>query len=285
MIKRTFSTFLLWIGLCAILLRWGALGGVWVITFMSLFTQYEFYRLLEKMRRRILYPTGMGMGTFLCLSAWYLPHPFGIASTFLSSVVLLILTIASTCILLTLIYLIVPGYRRGPSPLSSTLWGIIYIPFMLQFYIRLIQVFAQRGDATVGIWLMVWIIAVAKFTDVGGLITGMVLGQHKFAPSISPAKTWEGVGGGILFAVALSVLISIFAAQYMPASFTISKAIACAIPISILSILSDLFQSAIKRRARTKDSGGIIPGIGGMFDLTDSLIFVAPLGFFLLHAL
>tara|TARA_B100001248_G_scaffold217689_2_gene172915 strand:+ start:24650 stop:25408 length:759 start_codon:yes stop_codon:yes gene_type:complete len=252
---------------------------------MALLTQYELYRLFEKMKRRVLAPTGMGMGAFLCLTAWYLPHPFGIHSHFLASLTLLSLALVTSCILLMFVYIIVPGYRKGPSPLSSTLWGIIYVPFMLQFYVRLIQVFAERGDATVGVWLVVWLIAVAKFTDVGGLLTGMLLGQHKFAPSISPAKTWEGVGGGILLAVILGIAINIFAVHYMPASFTVPKAIACAVPISILAIFSDLIQSAIKRRAKMKDSGGIIPGIGGMFDLTDSLILVAPLGFFLLHTL
>ena len=67
--------------------------------------------------------------------------------------------------------------------------------------------------------------------------------------------------------------------HYFPATFTPLLAAAVAVPIAAIGIVSDLVESVIKRRANTKDSGATIPGIGGIFDLSDSLILTAPVGF------
>jgi phosphatidate cytidylyltransferase len=98
---------------------------------------------------------------------------------------------------------------------------------------------------------------------------------------ISPKKTYEGAAGGIIVAALVGlILLSLFHAQ-APAGLTWWLAILIAIPVAVASIASDLVESAFKRQAGVKDSGTVIPGIGGFFDLADSLILTAPLGYLL----
>lgn len=136
-----------------------------------------------------------------------------------------------------------------------------------------------------GILTLVWIIAVAKFTDVGALLSGMYFGKHRMCPTISPKKTWEGLGGGILTAILISMLFFALFGNYLPAGFSYGFVALAALPIAISGVLADLWESALKRTAGVKDSGNHIPGIGGFLDLTDSFIFAFPTGFIILSLL
>ncbi|MBP7143242.1 MAG: phosphatidate cytidylyltransferase, partial [Opitutaceae bacterium] len=134
-----------------------------------------------------------------------------------------------------------------------------------------------------GLVMALWLIAVAKFCDTGALLSGMAFGRHRMAPQISPKKTWEGFAGGLLSAALMGAAIAYFARDYLPAGFSPWLAALIALPIAAVSVVSDLVESIMKRRADVKDSGRTIPGIGGMFDLTDSLILAAPLGYAVFH--
>jgi phosphatidate cytidylyltransferase len=129
--------------------------------------------------------------------------------------------------------------------------------------------------------LCLWLIATSKFSDMGGLLTGMAIGRHKMSPQISPKKTWEGFGGGIAASIGIGALIAWRAQAYLPPHMTPLVAALMAIPIALLSVVGDLVESAIKRRADIKDSGSILPGQGGFFDMCDSLILAAPVGYLL----
>jgi len=147
-----------------------------------------------------------------------------------------------------------------------------------------------RGDVS-GLLLALWIVAVVKFADCGGLVVGCAFGRHKMAPSISPAKSWEGCAGALVFAAATgAVLAWLFGVFHdvlgwgaaLTAAFTPAKAALLALALAALGIPSDLIESAFKRKAGVKDSGATIPGIGGAFDLLDSLLLTAPVGYVLL---
>jgi phosphatidate cytidylyltransferase len=126
-----------------------------------------------------------------------------------------------------------------------------------------------------------WLIAVAKFCDVGALLTGLAIGKHKMAPVISPKKTWEGAIGGVVTSMGVGALVAWLARDQFPARMTPLSGALIAAPIAVVGIVSDLVESIIKRRAAIKDSGHVIPGIGGMFDLSDSLLLTGPVAYFL----
>ncbi len=105
------------------------------------------------------------------------------------------------------------------------------------------------------------------------------------APSISPGKTVEGLLGGIATATLIGAGLPFFFPEFVPdgLAFGPQKACLLAIPIAAVAVIGDLIASVLKRLAGIKDSGGVVPGIGGMLDLTDSLILSAPVGYLLLR--
>ena len=165
-----------------------------------------------------------------------------------------------------------------------TFYGFIYIPLMLSFlaFIARLTVGVGLTDKPIGLACVIWVVVATKFTDVGGLVIGTLYGRHKIAPSISPAKSWEGCAGGLVFSAAAAALFAwALNASGFPFMTPLKSAI-LALPIAIVSIPSDLVESVFKRQSTSKDSGHTIPGIGGALDLIDSLILTAPLGFVIL---
>jgi phosphatidate cytidylyltransferase len=133
--------------------------------------------------------------------------------------------------------------------------------------------------------LGIWLVAVTKFCDVGALLIGMLIGQHKLAPHASPNKTWEGAVGGVLIGSGIGAALLLIFPSLFPASLTPLVVILIGIPVASAGIVSDLIESIIKRRCGVKDSGRSIPGIGGAFDLVDSLVLSAPVAYLLLRAI
>ena len=130
---------------------------------------------------------------------------------------------------------------------------------------------------------------VAKFSDIGALLVGKTIGRTKMAPSISPGKTVEGLLGGLAASAGIGALIPWLASTYLsdlfdfgPWVFEPSQGAFWGLVIAIVSVIGDLIASVLKRLAGMKDSGGAIPGIGGLLDLTDSLILSAPTGYFII---
>lgn len=109
--------------------------------------------------------------------------------------------------------------------------------------------------------------------DTGAYYTGRTLGRHKLAPRISPGKTWEGVAGGLTGNI-VATLIAHF--TFFP-ELPVVDAITLALVMGILGITGDLCESMIKRGAKAKDAGSLIPGHGGLLDRLDSMLFNAPI--------
>ena len=170
--------------------------------------------------------------------------------------------------------------RRFP-----TLYGFAYLPFMLASLIAI----ARMKDGhlltakSVGLYYVVWVFVATKFTDVGGLLIGVPFGKHKIAPTISPAKSWEGCFGGLAASAGASALFAWLLRDGFGIGFMVPwKAAVLALPIAVLSIPSDLVESVFKRLAGAKDSGATIPGIGGALDLIDSMVLTSPAALILL---
>ncbi len=119
-----------------------------------------------------------------------------------------------------------------------------------------------------GFALTLWTLAIVWATDIGAYFTGRTLGGPKLAPRVSPSKTWSGLGGGVLAALAAGALIARY--NDLPAACLWLGA-----PLAVLAQAGDLFESALKRRAGVKDSGSILPGHGGALDRLDGVVPVA----------
>lgn len=126
-------------------------------------------------------------------------------------------------------------------------------------------------------WLLVSVFILIWTSDTFAYLSGRFLGKNKLFERISPKKTWEGFIGGLLF----TVLVSVILANYL--EFLSTQAwVGLAILVGIGGTLGDLFESAIKRNFKVKDSGSFIPGHGGILDRIDSLLLVLPLAYLFL---
>jgi len=279
-IKRTLSTIGLWTLVFGTIYLFGAPGGVVLLALFALLAQYEFQGLLEKsgLPPWKIPSLILGFGIMLAFGMNLFPLPPGLTHTM---TVLFVMLVPVALVAGALACVKDP---TGINRLAGSVLALAFVPFMMMHYVLILNLGApQPNFRTLG--LAVWVIAVAKFTDVGGYLVGSMIGRHKLAPSISPGKTWEGVGGGLLLAAVVAYLPLRLAPQYLPIWLTAARAIGLSLPIGIAAIASDLSESAFKRRAGVKDSGNRIPGIGGALDLADSLLLAGPVAFYLFSLL
>lgn len=268
--QRIFSFLAIWTTVAVSLWLFGVHAGVFLIALLAFITQLELYQLFEKMGLKPMKNVGLAAGAIITLGAYYVSGVDAGNDLFVLTFVALTLTIIRLDLQ--------AGRLRSFMP---TLFGLLYVPYLLHFLIKIVKL-AEYNDesAATGMFLAVWIVAVAKCADVGGLLVGMKLGKTPLSV-ISPKKTYEGAAGGIVFSMLIGVILAGFFHNLAPVGMTWWLCALIAIPVGIASIASDLVESAFKRQADVKDSGNIIPGIGGIFDLTDSLILTAPLGYLL----
>jgi len=170
----------------------------------------------------------------------------------------------------------------GILAISTTLFGLMYVPWLLNF-IQKINFFPHIQDN--GKFYVLYFILVTKFSDTGAYAIGSLIGKHKMIPRISPAKTWEGFGGAIVVATGASLVFTHFLADRMPGMKPL-HAVILGVILSCSAVIGDLIESLFKREAGVKDSGNFFPGIGGILDLLDSLLFNAPIMYlYLRHVL
>lgn len=180
---------------------------------------------------------------------------------------------------------------RGLEALQAVavnLLGFVYLAFLFNFAARL--VFLVEGEGQVpGAMVLLWMIAVTKFTDMGAYMTGSLIGRHKMIPHVSPGKTWEGFGGAIAFALlagcGLYALFEDDVAGFATGLHVLGgwpQVVGLSIAMALLAVVGDLAESVVKRSLGAKDSGRMLPGIGGSLDLIDSLCFTAPVVYFYL---
>ena len=168
----------------------------------------------------------------------------------------------------------------GILAISTTLFGLMYIPWLLNF-IQKINFFPGVD----GHYYLLYFVIITKFSDTGAYVVGSLIGKHKMIPRISPGKTWEGFGGAIAISMLASVVFVHFLGHKMP-EMNWKHALIIGGLLGLAAVIGDLVESLFKREAGVKDSGKWFPGIGGILDLLDSLLFNAPIMYlYLRHVL
>jgi phosphatidate cytidylyltransferase len=235
--------------------------------------QLEFYALLKA--SDIPHQKWLGVlgGLALLVATWSHYFAFGYFSADLEWVILFAVLAA-----VLIRQMFIGELDRALASVASTMLGVLYIALLFNFINKLLLVAGIEGDRwREGRWLFFYLALVVKFTDVGAFFIGSRLGGKKFFPSISPAKTWSGVIGGLATGIAFSMLgLYLMQPHLAHLDFNVVDAIILGFLLSATGIIGDLIESMLKRASGVKDSGTCIQGMGGFLDVVDSLIFTAP---------
>lgn len=219
---------------------------------------YEFFTMLEHKGIAIFKYFGIGIGAIIPLSVLF---RFGLTKSWeLFFIVAAVLS------------LILMQFRRRQNSgvvvgISTTIFGILYVAWFLSFLIK--TRYLPLGTA-----FLATVLLVTKSGDIGAYLIGSRYGKTPLMPRISPKKSVEGAIGGLGFSI-----LSALACRPM-IHFTWMHAIFTGIGLGILGQLGDLSESLMKRDCQVKDSGSIFPGMGGILDSIDSLLFTAPVFYF-----
>lgn len=271
-LRRGFSTLLLWGVVTAIFVSMLPAAYLALIGVLALISTVEYFRMLRADHVKCFPRFGLLVAVGYCgiAYAYFLQGSRDIPPTIDALAIFLTVTGAFT---LQLRYSI-KGIEALLAVAANTL-GFLYIAYLFNFAARIS--FGLPGEGAVpGAFVLLWLLAVTKFTDMGAYITGSLIGKHKMIPHISPGKTWEGFFGALFFAqLAGCGLFALIPAQ-LSALHSWPHVISLGFILAILAIIGDLAESVIKRSLHAKDSGNMLPGIGGGLDLIDSICFTAP---------
>ena len=232
-----------------------------VFAIILFFTQSEFYKITEQAKFAPQKKFGLILGLLLFILFFLtatniIPQPFILLS-----------------IMFMFFVFIGELFREKSDALKNgtiTLLGLIYValPFSLMNFI----VFTQTsGGSNFYPWVLVGILFIIWIYDSMAYVSGTLLGKHKIASKISPAKSWEGLIGGTIFAVIMGIVNAVLFQE-----IDMFNWIVIALITVIFGTIGDFFESKIKREIGIKDSGNILPGHGGLLDRFDSLLFAIP---------
>lgn len=159
------------------------------------------------------------------------------------------------------------------ASVSQMQWGLMAFVFGLSHLAFLRRLPALPGTQTGGPALVLFLVFVTEMSDVLQYVWGKTLGRHKVIPAVSPNKTWEGLVGGILSTMLLSLAIRFLT------PFSVPETLLVALIVTVAGFCGGAVMSAVKRDFGVKDFGDVIPGHGGVLDRVDSLCYAAPLFF------
>jgi phosphatidate cytidylyltransferase len=153
---------------------------------------------------------------------------------------------------------------------GGTLLAFVYVGMMVGTWLLV------RCD--VGPWVMAGAVLTVKASDIGAYAAGMSFGRHKMIPWLSPAKSWEGLAGGIALAAAVGGAMAWWSAGLPDPRDHVPVVLGAATGavLGIVGPFGDLVESLLKRGAGVKDSGSVLPGMGGVFDVLDSPLMAGP---------
>ena len=245
----------------------GTVASMVIVTVVLLLAAAEAYAAF----RRAQYHPATLLGLVACLSLVIETYNKGVAALPL----VLVLVVAGSFVW----YLAKVEPAADPvSGLTSTVFVFVWVGAFGSFAALLLDptLFPDRH----GIAFLLAAIIVTVADDVASLLVGSAMGRHQLAPSISPNKSWEGLIGGAVAAILVSVIVVHFIHPW-----TIGKALIYGVIVAVVAPIGDLSQSLLKRHLGIKDMGRILPGHGGVLDRVDGLLFVLPATYFAVKAL
>jgi len=265
LLKRTVSVTLI-ILFCAITIIY---MPTWFFSLVAItligFALYEFYAMVTKKGIFVYRYFGVFMGLILPLIVLL---KYG---GFIPDLEPLLM------VMISLFVFVIQFTRRDNSQaltgIATTLLGLLYISWLFSFIIKI----RHMPD---GAYLVSFLLLISKSSDISAYLIGSSIGKRNLIPRISPNKTVEGTIGGITMSILLSVLLR----GWLP-EISIFNVIFLGVLLGVLSQIGDLSESLIKRDCGIKDSGRYIPGLGGVLDLIDSLLFTSPIFYFFLMQL
>jgi phosphatidate cytidylyltransferase len=279
-VLRFISTVVLWSIALVIAFSGHEFAFYGLICVFGLIALWEFYCMLDHRGLPNFKVTAMICGAVMLVGSFYYFSKVGSAQSYDFEVAVLLF------FLLTVFGRQMFQRLRHDEPLQTmayTLFGLLYVLWLFNFTTKILYLTPRSSTGAVtGQFYVLYLIAVTKFSDMGAYLTGSAIGRHQMVPHISAKKTWEGFFGALGFALVCSLLLF----KLMPgrlSMLTWSHATVLGLLLGFAAIIGDLAESIIKRSSGVKDSGNLLPGIGGALDLVDSLLFTAPLMFFYLR--
>jgi len=260
-IKRFLSTVILGVIVWLMLFVLPNLVFSTVVAVLIGFGLYEFYSLVDRKGIFVYKYFGTTLGVIVPILAHLEMSGLAIG--------LEPFYIVFACLFIIIIQLIRKTNRDALSAMSVTLFGILYISWFFSFCIKI--KFMPSGTL-----LLLFLVLVTKGGDIGAYIVGSTIGRHALIPRISPKKSKEGMAGGLFF----SVLFAYLFRHLLPGNMPTSHILWLGFLLGLVGQMGDLSESLIKRDCGVKDSGRGFPGLGGVLDLLDSLLFTVPIFFF-----
>jgi len=235
---------------------WYASPGLFLILVLALIglSLHEYFHLLQHIRLS------------LCTSVAFLAA-FALASAaYLGGWRWLPIVLFLSMVALTISVMVLPARGSHVFPtLVYSIFGVLFIGWNLSHLI-LLRLLPAGPSYILFLCAVVWV------GDSAAMYVGKSLGRYKMAPAISPGKTWEGALGGAVG----GVLTAVWGAGFWLPHLVLWQCVMLGLCISLAAQMSDLGESMLKRYAGVKDSGGLIPGHGGILDRIDSMLFAAP---------
>jgi len=231
---------------------------------------WEFYSIVENKGFKPLKICGIVCGVALSVAAYAVAcSPYIFLTDKMINFILLIVVLFS---------LVKYAFKKdGTSVIVNsavTIAGILYVSFLFTFIIKI----RFLPDVEAGRWLVLAMFIITKMSDIFAYFVGIKLGKHKLIPRISAGKSIEGSVAG----VAGSVITSILLRNTLLGGMGLGYAIILGVLLSVAGQIGDLIESLIKRDGNVKDSGTFVPGLGGILDFMDSLLFAGPVMYFFL---
>lgn len=264
----------------------GGLFYLGVVIVIGLLAQHEFYGLIIDKGAKPIHSVGLGFGAAVILVAYFGNEYQAMLLMTASLLVVMVAQLGKNEI------------QEAMASISGTFFGVFYVAWLLSHAVLLRKFFvaasAHYDPALLlmlnitpdsGIFFMVYTLCSVVGCDVGAYFAGSAWGRTKLAPQISPNKSVEGALGGViaggLFGLATKLIFDIFWPD-LSAAIPWSVALGFAVILCVVGIIGDLVESLLKRDAKVKDTGGLLPGMGGVLDRIDAPLLGLPAMYYML---